>query len=192
VSDLRRVPPATPFTPERLMHRRHFAGIALLILAACQRGTPADRALGPGNGTRSADSLLVLERFAESRGGYAGYSGIASERRLLVRDAEAWASLWAEIHRNLSPTPPLPAVDFEREMVVAAALGTRPSGGYGITIDSARHRGDVLEIHVRQWRPGGDCAVTAALTAPVDLVRLPAVSAKAAFREESQVLDCGT
>jgi hypothetical protein len=45
----------------------------------------------------------------------------------------------------------LPEVDFSREMLIIAALGERPTGVYGIIIDSACEREKDLEIVVAAY-----------------------------------------
>ena len=66
--------------------------------------------------------------------------------RALIRDEDAWARLWERIHENVTPRPPLPAVDFSRHMLIAVATGTRPSGGFGIAVKSVATRGDRLQV----------------------------------------------
>jgi hypothetical protein len=85
----------------------------------------------------------------------------------------------------------MPAIDFGREMIIVAALGTRPSGGFGIYLDSAATMNDTLVVYVRTVRPGATCGTTAALTAPVDLARAPLLALPARFVERATVHECG-
>lgn len=104
---------------------------------------------------------------------FAFYSGLVEPRRLVVRDRAAWAEVWAAIWRRHSPLPALPEVDFAREMLVVAALGERPTGGYGILVDSAAATAEGLAVRIRTISPAPGCGVTLALTQPVDIARLP-------------------
>ena len=168
--------------------------LALAALAgtvACQTVAGPDRApdRSGDESYRSADAL-PLERFRGDTAGYAGYSGLKEPARLVIRDAEAWASLWATVHEGMWPQPALPTIDFGTEMVVAAALGTRPTGGYAIRIAEATQTAAGLTVSVEAWSPGEECGVTAAITAPVDLVRLPRAEGPVAFEESSAVFEC--
>lgn len=117
-------------------------------------------------------------------------SGIKEKLRLVVRDRDAWRELWAKINASVSPSPRLPEIDFSQEMVVIAGLGSRPSGGYGIIIDHVYQEGNQLEIVVVSRSPGPNCAVTLALTAPVDIVRLPRMEDSAVFQEKEMIEEC--
>lgn len=86
--------------------------------------------------------------------------------------------------------PELPKIDFSREMIVMLALGTRPSGGYGIIVDKAYLRVGRLEKVVRKESPGRNCSVTMELTKPVDVVRLPKIDREVVFREKEIVHSC--
>jgi hypothetical protein len=111
------------------------------------------------------------------------HSGLAEPRREVVRDEEGWARLWAAIHAGTSPAPPRPTVDFAREMLIAVASGTRPSGGFSIKVRSVATRGGRLEVVVLETCPAADAVVTTELTRPVEVVRLPKRTEPVAFQE---------
>lgn len=118
-------------------------------------------------------------------------SAIWDSLRVMIRDAEAWSKVWERIHHSpVSPSPPLPEIDFSREMVVVVALGQRPTGGYGIIVDRAYERDDRLEVTVRSQTPGKNCFLTQAVTEPVDIVRLPKTERSVVFRETEVVHEC--
>ena len=101
----------------------------------------------------------------------AQYSGLAEPRRMVIRDAAAWGAFWAEA-TGPHAAPAAPDVDFTRGMVLVAAMGTRPTGGYGISIESAyRGRGGLL-VAVKHVSPAPGRMATQALTAPLDVVRV--------------------
>jgi hypothetical protein len=118
------------------------------------------------------------------------YSAMQESQRLVVRDADTWSSVWAGIVGSQSPAPAPPAIDFSKEMVVVASLGARPSGGYSILVQAATMTDDGLYVQVRTISPGRNCAVTAALTQPVDVARLPATDRAVHFVEDPIVKDC--
>ena len=88
------------------------------------------------------------------------------------------------------PPPEAPEIDFANEMVVVAAMGTRPSGGYAIRIDRVARRGNTVWVEVTSSAPGSGCMTTASLTAPVDLVVTQRMTGKVVFVEKSEVRNC--
>jgi hypothetical protein len=115
---------------------------------------------------------------------------MATPQRLVVRDANAWRDTWTAIWRDVSPPPPLPVVDFSRDMVVVAALGQRPTGGFSIVIADARVENGGLRVTVRTVSPGPGCGTTLAITQPVDAARLPRFDGRVTYDDVSIVQDC--
>jgi hypothetical protein len=113
----------------------------------------------------------------------AAHTGLAERRREVIRDQASWARLWSEIHAGLTPAPPLPPVDFAQHMLIAVALGTRPSGGFGVKVESVTTRGGRLEIAVVEACPAAGAMVTQALTQPAEVVRCPRLTQTPTFRE---------
>jgi len=110
--------------------------------------------------------------------------GISKRSRLVIRNSERFNDLWEQIVGPREDKPGPPEVDFSREMLIVAAMGERPSGGYEIVITGACEVDNQLEVHVRSsdyTKCGG--MQTAVLTAPVDIVRLPKSDLPVVFRE---------
>jgi hypothetical protein len=74
-------------------------------------------------------------------------------------------------------------VDFAREMLIAVATGTRPSGGFSIRVTGVTALGDVLEIAVLERCPASGAIVTQALTQPVEVVRVAKLAQPPSFRD---------
>jgi len=79
--------------------------------------------------------------------------------------------------------PPMPEVDFSKEMVVIAAMGARPSSGYGIMIDGACECDGQVEVYVSSNENACGGATLAIVTDPADAVRLPQTDLPVVFRE---------
>ena len=118
------------------------------------------------------------------------YSGVGQASRQVVRTEARWQALWAEVFSPYQPQPPAAAVDFGREIVVFAAMGGRATGGYGITVDSVTASTGTLDVYVTERSPGGSCATTQALTAPVDAVALPSEGRAVRFHDTQVVHNC--
>jgi hypothetical protein len=113
-------------------------------------------------------------------------TGIGESRRLVIRDANAWAEFWSELGVGERPD-----VDFSRDLVVAVAAGQRPSGGHEIAVEQVSQSNGSLTIGVVETTPGPNCMTTASLTQPVDVVVVPSVNAKSwSFVERREVRGC--
>jgi protease stability complex PrcB-like protein len=150
------------------------AAIASLVLAACAFAAACAGA-GPSAGS---DAQPIIQTVISET-----HSGLAEARRAVIRDAASWARLWSEIHAGRIPAPALPAVDFEREMLIAVASGTRPTGGFSIQVTGVTTRGDRLEIAVLERCPDADAIVTMALTQPVAVVRVAKLTQTPTFQD---------
>jgi hypothetical protein len=114
------------------------------------------------------------------------YSGFETPIRFVIRDQAAWETFWRTMHANEFPQPDVPAIDFTTRMVVAAAMGTRNSGGYSIRIASL----SAGTARVVSTSPGSQCVVPGVITQPVDAAVAPRVEGTIRFEESSEVHDC--
>ncbi len=171
------------------MRHRTLCGVALVLgLAACR--SPGDPAAHTSLTSSSAASL-ALTRLRSDSIAFAVYSGITSPTDLVVRDSAGWSTLWQLVHANQDPVPPLPAIDFTREMILAVGLGTRSTGGYNVLLTAASEDSAGVNVQVVETSPGADCITTQALSQPVDLARAPRRDAPVRFSINRQVRDCG-
>jgi hypothetical protein len=156
--------------------------------AACVTATPS--AAQSKGGDRAEPVPVPIDRLRDGDHAYSTYSGIADSTSVVVRDSATWRQLWAELTRPFIPPPPLPTIDFAREMIVVAALGSRPTAGYDIVIEGAARDSTGLEVAVRRTNPGAGCPVLAVVTQPVDLARVPTLAVDTRFRERTVVTPC--
>lgn len=173
------------------MRLDHFPllAVSLVVLIACQRGdapVPDPGPIAPLTGTP-----IALTRFGTDSTAFALYSGVREPANPMIRDAAAWSELWQSIHATMVPVPPLPEVDFDREMIVAAALGTRNTGGYNVLLAEAAEEEGSVQIQVIETSPGVDCVTTQALTQPIDLARMVRRDGAVRFLVTQQVRRCG-
>jgi len=150
------------------------ATIAGLVLAASV-GLTSCATAGPSGGSDAEQRIETVVSDV--------HSGLDKARREVIRDAASWARLWGEIHGGRTPAPELPPVDFEREMLIAVATGTRPTGGFSIKVQSVTTRGDRLEVAVVERCPESDAMVTMSLTQPVEVVRVAKLAQAPTFRD---------
>lgn len=162
------------------------AGLALALGATIASG--ADMAIAQYDAPRE---VVPVTRLGRGPTAYSTYSGLTDSVRAVVRDSAEWSAMWRGITRPFYPPPPLPQVDFERDMVVVTALGARPTGGYDIVIEGARQDTSSIEIALWTSSPAPGCPVSAAMTHPVDVATIPASPRAVRFRERSIIVPCG-
>jgi hypothetical protein len=158
--------------------------VLLLLLACACHGT-----LAAGQPGLSRDPSLT--RLGDSNASFTVFSGFTDSARIVVRDTASWRQTWQTIHRPFIPSPPVPDVDFSRQMVLVAAMGERPSEGYEIVFEGVREDTAGIEVDVRVSEPARGCPVAAAMTQPVDLARIVASARAVRFRQRNVVVPCG-
>jgi hypothetical protein len=176
-----------------------FRACVLLLAAACASGTasqPSPRAGTPPSREAAGQPGSRPERPETSapEGEAAGirklgtfpHSGIETPQRLVIHDDSAYAALWAKVGGGERP-----AVDFQNEIVVAAAAGSRPSGGYAINMGRAIRQQDSLLVEVVLNVPSPECRTTQALTQPAQVVAIQSLKAKkVTFLEREKIVGC--
>lgn len=86
------------------------------LLVGCGGGDDAPPLVFPSN----TELLPVSSRYVE---GALQSTQISTQRFVAIRDQAAWSAFWAEYNEGVSPTPPLPVVDFSAEMVLGFVYG---------------------------------------------------------------------
>lgn len=115
---------------------------------------------------------------------------IETPRREVIREASTWSALWREATTGVEPPPGPPRVDFGARSVLLAAAGRKPTGGYGVAIESARLVGDTLHVDVVERAPGEACMTTQAITYPVAAATIDRVGGEAVFHVREERRDC--
>lgn len=157
---------------------------AVALVAGCYASPAATQ-------VRAIAEPLPVARFRRDSVAFATFSGVIDSTRVVIRDRARWREYWARIHSPFVPPPREPEIDFEREMIILAALGRRPSLGYDILIRSATRDSAGIEVQLRRSNPGQGCPVSAAATEPVDLARIPASDLQVRFTELITATPCG-
>lgn len=142
-------------------------------------------------GKRIAVSLLERPFGLKMYGRRTSYfkGGISRPARLAIRNRDEFNELWNEITGSAPDKPPLPEVDFSREMLIVAATG-RQKEPHELIIDSACEVDNQLEVVVRNIK-SFPCGISIGLPPqPVDIVRLPKTDLPVVFREIEDTFDC--
>ncbi len=154
-------------------------GTTVCLLAPLLSGALAQQADIPVPG-RS----IPYWRF-EARPGF----GLPTPEQAIIADESSWKAFWIAAHASQSAAPPLPAVNFSREVVLVASMGRRSSTGYSISmlpLYSARG----MEIQVTNKAPGKNCGTAPTETSPTDVIRIAKTSMPVTFTSRSISQDC--
>jgi hypothetical protein len=164
---------------------------SLIVPLTAVLGCQGADAPAPGSELTPLDRVSVpLTRFRADSFSYTHSSGLNEHGYQVITDEATWNQLWQEIHATTTPVPPIPGVDFSREMVVAAALGSRNTGGYDVLLAEASEESGRLKVQVLELSPGTTCATATVLTQPVDLATLPLRAEPVDFVATSRVREC--
>ncbi len=89
----------------------------------------------------------------------------------VLRSEEQLSAVLGEMgQQDLLRSGPLRAVSFDSQVVVAAFLGRRRTGGYGLELADVERSGDFVTLYLREQRPAADAMVTQAITWPAVLL----------------------
>lgn len=105
------------------------------------------------------------------QGDYQGYGNKETEI-LKITDEQAWQTFWASLHKNLSPLPSAPVINFEKDMVIAVLDTEYPVPSLNLTVEQVEKARSKLVVIARREKPANECMTTMALTQPFILVRL--------------------
>ena len=118
------------------------------------------------------------------------HGGGSQRSRRVIRNRDEFSELWKQIVGAGSDRPPPPEVDFTRVMLIVAAMGTKPSSGYEITIDGACEVDNHIEVFVRSVDYSKCGLQLQVITAPLDIVQIPRTELPVVFRETEISSDC--
>ena len=145
---------------------------AFVFLAGCAGGPAGDPA--PARRTRDEETV-------ESRGTPMTYetilAGIDAGRRSAATAVVRSATQLTELRQRFElPDEQLDPdrFDFDREAVVAAFLGIRNTGGYGITVDGVQRTNRNIEVALSESTPEPGDMVAQVLTYPFVVLRVEA------------------
>jgi len=120
-----------------------------------------------------AEAIILMLTILRTVAWVPGHQHEKAEQFLFQSEAEL-AKVWKADGENLAqkPAADMSAVDFKKEMVLAAFKGQCNTGGHSITIEKVIYAAGDQELAViyRQRSPDKDDMVTQALTYPSHVV----------------------
>ncbi|HUG40046.1 MAG TPA: hypothetical protein VMM12_06165 [Longimicrobiales bacterium] len=150
--------------------------------AGCARGPALPEPLGP---------VPETARLYYDDGG-----GLADSARLVIRGEAMWQDVWQRATAQRPAPPPLPVIDFDRDMILVVAAG-RMTPEDQIRVDSVGVRRertadgedrDALTVIVRTTQ---GCGRFASEAYPVEIVRVRRFDGPVSFVERRERAECG-
>jgi len=105
------------------------------------------------------------------------YSNFQQGRHVIKSVAE-----WEAALPNLN----LPAIDFNREMIIAVLRGEKRSSGYEVAITRVESKGNELIVYVDEHEPGM-CNVIFVFTSPFHVIQLQRMDGAVGFEITKKV-----
>ncbi|KMQ75744.1 protease complex subunit PrcB family protein [Marinobacter subterrani] len=143
------------------MNMKYLIGSSLMAIGALGAGCAVSQ-------TETATGAPLARQIAQS-----AHCGLTAPGHLLIGSVAQLVQLESLPERTLS-LQPLRDIDFQREKVVLAAIGQKPTGGFGVTLQSSEIVDDTLNLTVRVMEPGPGAMVTQVLTTPCAVIAVAA------------------
>jgi hypothetical protein len=158
--------------------------LSLLLAAACGA---CSAFTGSGEGGKAA-AVQQVPFATVVQISVPGQTG--KQQQEVVRDAGAWRTLWGELRKDSSLGEEPPAIDFDREMVVLAAMETQGCVSR-VTIRSITRKdgGAVVDVLEEPPAPNCRCIVSAR---PIHAVRVQKISGDVSFSTGRGEMGCGS
>ena len=96
-------------------------------------------------------------------------SNLDAPRQAVARTAGEWDNLW-RVHGGERTRP---VHDFNKEMVVAVFLGSRPTAGFAVEIVGLKDEAGALVVQYRETRPPAVALTAQVLTMPYHIIAVP-------------------
>jgi hypothetical protein len=136
--------------------------VGLLLLSSCQQ--------------RRAGTLHESDHNMDDIGittiAKGNYSGVDESIDLVIESEEDWRELWGKIYAGTYPVKEPPDIDFSRQTVLAAFLGTRSTGGYSIEFSRLVKENSKIKAIFTSKSPEPGDMVTTALSQPYHVVSI--------------------
>lgn len=106
--------------------------------------------------SRSVTPLQTGTRLAYRELNNLSFSGLQSPQNWVIKDSNAWASLWVQHTSIVLPAPATPSIDFSRKMVLVVFAGNKPNGCYGFSAPQVERVGTTIKVSYEQSEPKPD------------------------------------
>lgn len=137
-------------------------GLYLQLLSVATTTSTTTSTTG-GNVNGSAASSVGFREVASGNNAQASSASV-----VLANSQSSLDALWSTAYARQVPVPPTPII--VGQTAVGVFLGSRPTGGYSVAVQSVRASGSALEITVNLRSPGPNAITTQSITSPWAIV----------------------
>jgi hypothetical protein len=110
--------------------------------------------------------------------------------QVAVRDADAWKTLWSDLRKDSALAEDPPAVDFETEMVIVAAMETQGCVSR-VTLRSIARTSDKAAVDILEEPPAANCRCFVS-SRPIHVVKVQKMSGEITFTTSRGEMPCGS
>jgi hypothetical protein len=113
-------------------------------------------------------------------------SGFTSPLEMFLTSQKDWVDLWAKREVGTGPKKNAPTIDFDKDIVIVAALGMKNTGGYTIEITRIVRTPDDLTVYVKRTEPAAGSTPSGKPTSPFVLAKIRKPDKPVTFRDEDK------
>jgi len=113
-------------------------------------------------------------------------SGFMAPQEMFVSSVKDWVDTWTTREGSVAPKRTHPAVDFDRDVVLVAALGMKPTGGYSIEITRVIKTKTDIQVFVKRTAPAEGSKPSGGPSSPFVLARMKKPTLPVTFRDEEK------
>ena len=151
------------------------AGVALIFFFVQNKDSESS-----ASQTQSAAAIVPFERIA-----HGARSAVKERVNYAISSPEQMVELWEMLDKSDTP----PAVDFNRQMVIAVFAGEKPAIGYGISVSKVTDA-DKRLVAITLESPADKCASKSTSTTPYEIVVVPTASLPLAHQDTLATVAC--
>ncbi len=121
-------------------------------------------------------------------------SGIFSEQFRVIDNEAEWCAFWTEAYINSLPPPPCNTtlIDFDTEVAIVAAIGSRSNSCFGVDITCVGRAGNSenVRVEVVERQPSVSCLCLPVIVSPLQVVKIARPVHRANFKKRIEVREC--
>jgi len=151
-----------------------------LLLAAC--GSSGSKAAETAPAATPVPFATVVQISVPGQSG--------KQQQVVVRDADAWRTAWGELRKDSALAEEPPAIDFDKEMVVLAAMEAQGCIAR-VTIRSITRKDDNAVVDVLEEPPAPNCRCIVSAR-PIHAVRVQKIPGDVSFTTAKGEMPCGS
>jgi len=156
-------------------------GLAIIaaLTASYQKNSSGELSAATGNAQAAVD--VPFTRITEGL-----QSSVTKPVNYLITSESELAALWKIVKATGEP----PSIDFTQEAVIAVFAGERPTAGYSIAVSKVADVEGKRLVTISLMQPASDCVTAQVITAPYEILRLPATPLPLTHEDTVATVNC--